>query len=261
MPRARMVHLAACQLMYIFTSSYSFVHNLDFHSEQPTLQTVASPVSSGPGKKGKICCRNGKKVVEIRKAMGFNVEGSPDVGMDSMDGNRDTSTTDNLAVKGKVIIKVNANAKRKEQAKANAKAKATAKKKANAQVKKKGPAKRRGTVKGKGPSETKVIANDTTASSPQIWKTDGKTPDVHPQAASLIMDLASIYTDHHLANFQDFLHHLRPPTCTRQLYTYSQDGGIFAFLISQCEGTSASSSEADFFHMIALMKMALYIES
>src|SRR5580704_2110640 len=86
MPRARMVHLAACQLMYIFTSSYSFVHNLDFHSEQPTLQTVASPVSSGPGKKGKICCRNGKKVVEIRKAMGFNVEGSSNVGMDSMDG-------------------------------------------------------------------------------------------------------------------------------------------------------------------------------
>jgi hypothetical protein len=246
--------------MYIFISSVSFVYNLDFHSEQPTLQTVASPVSSGPGKKGKTCCRNGNKVVEIRKAMRFNIEGSSDVGMDSMDGNRNTSTTDNLAVKGKVIIKVNANVKTKKKAKANTKAKVTAKEKVNAQVKQKHPGKGRGMAKGKGWSETKVVAKDTLVSTPQIWKTDGKTPDVHPQAASLITDLASIYTDHHLANFQDFLRHLRPPACTCQLYTYSPDGSIFASIKSQREGTSAFSSEADFFHMSALMQIALYIE-
>jgi hypothetical protein len=135
---------------------------------------------------------------------------------------------------------------------------------ANARVKGKGVGPGREPVKAKGTTDTdgRKRKSDCTADQQKChpakkWKTDGHAMVVDHKAEALIVELATISDRHRGDDLGIFLCAIG--SATPWAHSFNANN-TFPSLVKQCGLHQTNSTVADFFHMVSLILLALFID-
>jgi hypothetical protein len=207
----------------------------------------------GVGRKAGTCCRNGQKVVDIRKARPM-VEES----ISSMD--IDTAEPYNGSQEAAVVPDGKDCGEDRDISAMDGKAKA------NSVVKKSKAREARAPVKGKKKAKSNgrkrsidLIAEEQNFNPQKKWKTDGQTAVVDLKAEVLIFELATIGERNRGQDFSKFLCSIGSSLHTLPLSDNNPDN-TFPLLVSRCAQGENDSAVVDFRHMVSLMLLALYVD-
>jgi hypothetical protein len=248
------------------TSVMKLIQALKEHpSAIDTRSLSAAPAANDPAagtvepmktrsKKAVTCCRNGRKVVEIRKAPPIaGTKGSPsefdlEVGHegktanseseDSVDYGSSYSEGEKGKAKGASGLRQNKPAREEKMGKGKGKGKAN-----NSKLKRK----------------TDLAGDEAKGNPRKKWKTDGQPPVVNANAEALIFELGKIGERHRHQDFADFLTALGSSCLTRAQSSINQLDD-FPALVNECSLGQTKSAVNDFFHMISLVRLAIFID-
>jgi hypothetical protein len=215
----------------------------------PSRSSEALGNNSSSRKEG-TCCRNGKKVVEIRKALpigdtsvgeahtstpgeivdpsGGGKQLKDDIeGSDSQDTESDDSDYESPNSKGK--------------------------RRSNRSTTKK-----KDSITNTG-SKKHCRTSDDIETPRKKWRTDGKTPMVPPEAEAFILSLASVQGQLKEDDMDSFLRSLDP--ASSQLFPSSSHNVdiTFAVLVARCRQQQKNTKITEFHHMVSLVILAYYL--
>jgi hypothetical protein len=212
---------------------------------------VTSRETRSISRKGGICCRNGQKVVDIRKAPPIGEQSSSSNPGDAKteDENLDTSSGSMSDTKAEEIRY------RSEESPSEDDAYEPLSK---GKTKTKGAACRKKPFKGVAGARKRPSTSGDENSKRKKWKTDGETAVVLPAADSFIFLLASMNGRQKDPDFTTFLNQLAP--MSSNVFQTSHVINTFAQLAAHCANRRTESAVADFGHMVSLMLLALYID-
>jgi hypothetical protein len=185
-------------------------------------------------RKAKECCRNGQKVVEIRKALPFGGGEDSTVNVDRAEGCGARKNAD-MAENCKGAVKTQRENEGKGPLKPKVKAKSNL-----------------------GKRKRDCTAEKTSVNREKKWKTDGQPPVTNDKADALIIEMATIGERRSSQEFSDFLTGvISASMCELRSIDMLSD---FPALVRNCGMGETKSAVADFFHMMSLILLALYID-
>lgn len=210
------------------------------------VDTSLSPEELGKkasSRKKKMCCRNGQKVVEIRKAPAIDDASAGEVynmPVDEIDDTQSNTLQEDLegsdspgtGSEGSDYDEENSNGKRRKK---------------KSRPRKNGGQKRR------------IRKSEDIETSPKKWRTDGETPTVPPQAETFMFSLASVKDQVREDDMYSFLRAIHP-TSSNQFRDPTHDvDSAFAVLAARCQHRHRNSKIAEFDHMVSLVVLAIYV--
>lgn len=212
----------------------------------PSRPSEALGNNSSSRKEG-ICCRNGKKVVEIRKAppIGDTSVGEAPPGQIVVLSGGGTQLTDD----------VEGSDSRDTESDDSDYESPNSKKKRR---RKRSTTKEKDIITNTG-SKKRHRTSDDTETRGNKWRTDGETPTVPPEAEAFIFSLASVQGQLKEGDMDSFLPALHP--ASSHLFpssSHSMDG-TFAGLVARCKRQQKNTKITEFHHMVSLVILAHYL--
>lgn len=208
---------------------------------------------------GVTCCRNGQKVVDIRKAPPIGDTDDNVADDEKYGGEMDTPSAGIQDIPSEHSSN-DVEGSGSEEGESSGGMHEPLPKKNKKRGSGSGRGKKKRGLKRRAGGEKRIHSSDDDEPPQKKWKTDGNTAVVHPAAETFIFRLATVNGQQQNQDFLSFLHQICPSSSQSFQSPVQNVNSTFALLVAQCQTRQTDSTVADFSHMVSLILLALYID-